>query len=150
MDVVIRLLLRFILVPLGYVVALWVAMAVVVVAQRSALTAPLQAQYDYFIPPLAFAGPQLAYILAPAAIFVLISEAFAIRSWIFYTATGGLSALIGWVLTQDIRYEYRFLTEPRILIAAGLVAGLSYWIVSGWTAGFWKPIRSPRRLTPPS
>jgi hypothetical protein len=156
MDVLIRLLFRFILVPLGAVVALVAAATVIVIAHRNALVALLdadpQAQQDYFI-ALLFGGPLLAlllsiwafYMLVPAAVGVLISEAFAIRSWLFHAANGGLSAWLGWALTQDIRYEYRFLTEPRILIAAGLLAGLSYWIVSGWTAGFWKPIRSPRR-----
>jgi hypothetical protein len=156
MDVLIRLLLRFILVPLGAAVALVAAAAVIMIAHRNALLALLdagpQAQQDYFI-ALLFRGPLLAlllsiwafYMLVPAAIGVLISEALAIRSWPFHAANGGLSAWLGWALTQDIRDEYRFLTEPRILIAAGLLAGLSYWIVSGWTAGFWKPIRSLRR-----
>ena len=156
MDVVIRLLLRFILVPLGAAVALAAAAAVIVIAHRNALVAVLnadpQAQQDYFI-ALLFGGPMLAlllsiwafYVLVPAAIGVLISEAFAIRSWIFHAANGGFAAWLGWALTQDIRDEYRFLTEPRMLVAAGLLAGLAYWIVSGCTAGFWKPLRSSRR-----
>jgi hypothetical protein len=154
MDVLIRLLLRFILVPLGSSVALAAAAAFVVIAHRNALLAVLdadpQAQQDYFF-ALVFGGPLLAlllsiwafYMFVPAAIGVLISEAFAIRSWIFHAANGGLSAWLGWTLTQDIRDEYRFLTEPRILVAAGLTAGLAYWIVAGWTAGFWRPVRSP-------
>jgi hypothetical protein len=162
MDVVIRLLLRFILVPFGYAVALAAAAAVIVIAHRNALVAVLdadpQAQRDYFI-ALLFGGPLLAvllsmsafYMLVPAAIGILISEALAVRSWLFHAANGGFSAWLGWALTADIRDEYRFLTEPRIVIAAGLLAGLTYWIVSGSTAGFWKPIRSPQRLrAPPS
>jgi hypothetical protein len=156
MDVLIRLLLRFILVPLGAALALAAATAFIVIAHRNALLAVLDAdprvQQDYFI-ALAFGGPLLAlllsiwafYVFVPAAIGVLISEAFAIRSWIFHAANGGLSAWLGWALTQDIRDEYRFLTEPRMLVAAGLLAGLAYWIVSGCTAGFWKPLRSTRR-----
>ena len=161
MDVVIRLLLRFILVPLGAAAALAAATAFIVIAHRNALVALLdadpQAQQDYFV-ALAFGGPLLAlllsiwafYVFVSAAIGVLISEALAIRSWVFHAANGGLSAWLGWALTQDIRDEYRFLTEPRILVAAGLLAGLAYWIVSGWTAGFWKPLRSPRRPALPS
>jgi hypothetical protein len=156
MDVLIRLLLRFILVPLGAAVALAAATAFIVIAHRNALLAVLDAdprvQQDYFI-ALAFGGPLLAlllsiwafYVFVPAAIGVLISEAFAIRSWIFHAANGGLSAWLGWALTQDIRDEYRFLSEPRMLVAAGLLAGLAYWIVSGCTAGFWRPLRSTRR-----
>jgi hypothetical protein len=161
MDVVIRLLLRFILVPLGAAVAFAAAAACVVIAHRNALLAVLdahpQAQEDYFI-ALLFGGPLLAlllsiwafYTLVPALIGVLISEAFGIRSWIFHAANGGLSAWLGWALTQDLRDEYRFLTEPRILVAAGLAAGLAYWIVAGWTAGFWRPMRSPRQPALPT
>ena len=36
-------------------------------------------------------------MLAPAAIGALIAEAFAIRSWMFHVANGGLSAWIGWI-----------------------------------------------------
>ena len=159
MDVLIRLLLRFILVPLGAAIAFTAAAAFVVIAHRNALIALLdadpQAQQEYFI-ALLFGGPVLAlllsiwafYVFVPAAIGVLISEAFAIRSWMFHVANGGLSAWLGWALTQDIRNEYRFLTEPRILVAAGLVAGVAYWMVAGRTAGFWKPVRSPRQPSP--
>jgi hypothetical protein len=159
MDVLIRFLLRFILVPLGAVVALAAAAVFIVIAHHNALLALLnadpQAQEDYFI-ALTFGGPLLAlllsiwafYMLVPAVIGVLISETFAIRSWIFHAANGGLSAWLGWALTQDIRDEYRFLTEPVVLVATGFVAGLAYWIVAGWTAGFWKPIRSPSQPSP--
>jgi hypothetical protein len=158
MDVTIRLLLRFILVPLGAAAALAAAAAVILIAHRNAVVALLdaspQAQQDYLI-ALLFGGPLLALLLSiwafhtlvPAAIGILISEALAIRSWLFHAANGGVSAWLGFALTQDIADEYRFLTEPRILIAAGLLAGLAYWMVSGWTAGFWKPIRSSPRPT---
>jgi hypothetical protein len=160
MDVVIRLLLRFILVPLGAAIAVAVAAAFVIVAHWNAFLAVANAdpgaQQTYFFAFLV-AGPLLAlllsawafYTFAPAAIGVLVAETFAIRSWIFHAANGGLSASLGWALTQDIRDEYPFLAEPKILVAAGLAAGLAYWIVAGWTAGFWKPVRSPRPPLPP-
>jgi len=150
-----RFLLRLILVPLGGVIAATVAMAMIAIAHRHAVLAILdadpQTQQDYFLALMA-GGPLLAmllsiwafYMLVPAAIGVLISEAFAVRSWIFHAANGGLSAWLGWTLTQDIRDEYRFLTDPKILVAAGLAAGFAYWLVAGWTAGFWKPVRVPR------
>jgi hypothetical protein len=160
MHVLIRLLVRFILVPLGAAAALVAATAVIIIAHRNALFAVLdadpQTQQDYLI-TLVFAGPLLAallsisafYMLVPAAIGVLISEVLAIRSFVFHAANGGLSAWLGWALTQDIRDEYRLFAEPAILIAAGFLAGLTYWIISGWTAGFWKPVRSPPRPMPP-
>jgi hypothetical protein len=161
MDVLIRLLLRFILVPLGAAAALVAAAGVIIIAHRHTLLAVLdadpQAQQDYFI-TLAFGGPLLAallsisafYMVVPAAIGALISEALAIRSFLFHAANGGFSVWLGWALTQDIRDDYRFFAEPGILIAAGFLAGLAYWVVCGWTAGFWKPVRSPRRPMPQS
>src|SRR5260370_28434993 len=151
MDALIRLLLRFILVPLGTALALAAATAVIVVAHRNALVAVLdadpQAQQDYFIAVL-FAGPLLALLLSvwafytfvPASIRILISEALAIRSWMFHTANGGLSAWLGWALTQDIRDEYRFLTEPRMLAAGGVLAGPAGRVVSRWAARVWEAV----------
>ena len=160
MDTLIRLLLRFILVPLGGAAAIAAGVAVIIIAHHKALVALLdagpQAQEDYFI-ALMFGGPLLAlllsiwafYMLVPAVIGVLISEALAVRSWIYHAANGAVSAWIGWALSRDIQDEYRFLTEPSILIAAGLLGGLAYWIVSGWTAGFWKPVGPERQRALP-
>jgi hypothetical protein len=161
MDSLIRLILRFILVPLGGMAAIAAGTAVLVIAHHNAIAALLesdpQAQQDYFF-ALMFAGPLLALLLSiwafhvfvPAMIGVVISEALAIRSWIYHAANGGISAWLGWALTQDIQDQYRFLAEPRILIAAGLLGGLVYWIIAGWTAGFWRPVGSERRPAVPS
>jgi hypothetical protein len=88
-------------------------------------------------------------MFVPAMIGVVVSEALAIRSWMYHAANGGVSAWLGWALTQDIQEEYRFLTEPNILIAAGLVGGLVYWLIAGWTAGFWKPTGLSQRPAMP-
>jgi hypothetical protein len=151
MDALIRLCLRFILVPLGAAAAIAAGAAVIVIAHHEALVALFeaspQAQGDYVI-ALVFAGPLLAVLLSiwafhmfvPAMIGVVIAEALAVRSWIYHAGNGAVAAWLGWALTRDIREEYRFLTEPKILIAAGLLSGLAYWVVAGWTAGFWKPV----------
>jgi hypothetical protein len=159
-DVLIRLFLRFILVPLGSAAAVMAGAAVLVIAHCKALAALIEAgpraQEDYFI-ALVFAGPLLALLLSiwafhmfvPAMIGVVVSEALAIRSWMYHAANGGVSAWLGWALTQDIQEEYRFLTEPKILIAAGLLGGLVYWLIAGWTAGFWKPTGPAQRPVMP-
>ncbi len=151
MEIVGRFILRFILVPLGGIVAMTVAMLVMLAANWAALRtlahAPPEAQESWLL-ALVFSGPVLAFLLSlsfafslmAAAVGVLMAETFAIRSWIFHAANGGLAAWIGWSLTQEMRDEYRFLAEPKIMIAAGLAGGLAYWLVAGWTAGFWKPI----------
>jgi hypothetical protein len=163
-DSLIRLFLRFILVPLGGIAATAAGTAVTVFAHRKALAALVeagpQAQENYII-ALVLAGPELAVLLSvwafhtlvPAVIGVVISEALALRSWMYHAANGGLAAWLGWALTRDIREEYRFLlTEPKILIAAGLLGGLVYWLIAGWSAGFWQPVAGPARRPagPPS
>jgi hypothetical protein len=155
-----RLILRLFLVPLGAVVAFCVAALVMVAAHWGAFhalaNADAQAQEDWMV-AFVMAGPVIAMFLAVSAVFTvmaaaagaLIAEAFAIRSWIYHAANGGLAAWIGWSTMQDIDSSTRFLAEPKIMVAAGLAAGLAYWVVAGSTAGFWKPIRQ-RPLNPPS
>ena len=154
MENVARLLLRVLLVPLGGAAAVTVAMIVVLVAHWNEIVALANADPDAqgtWLLAFVFAGPILALLLSmtlvvsamPAAVGVLIAEAFAIRSWIFHALNGGLSAWIGWSIMYDTQDQFRFLTEPRIMVAAGLAGGLAYWLVAGWSAGFWKPVFGP-------
>jgi hypothetical protein len=155
MENLVRFIFRLLLVPLGGVVAVTVAMVVIVAAHWNEFVALADAQPDaqgYWLLMFVLAGPVLAFLLSvavalavlPAAVGVLISETFAIRSWIYHAANGGLSAWIGWSLMRDIQEQYRFLTEPKVMVAAGLAGGLAYWLVAGCTAGFWKPIFGPK------
>ena len=151
MESVLRLILRLFLVPLGGAVAVTVAMILLVVAHWHEFAALADARPDeqgYWLLAFVLAGPVLALLLSlavaltllAAAVGVLISEAFAIRSWIYHAANGGLAAWVGWSLMQDTQNDYRFLAEPKIMVAAGLAGGLAYWVVAGSTAGFWKPV----------
>src|SRR5260370_40286695 len=155
MDALIRLLLRFILVPLGTALALAAATAVIVIAHRNALLAVLdadpQAQQDYFI-ALLFGGPLLAFVLSalafytfvPAPIGILVSEALAIRSWMFHTANGGLFAGLGWALAEDIRVGHSVSTAPSILAACGLSSGHAESLLAVAATRLRKPLHSKR------
>jgi hypothetical protein len=151
MDLMIRLLVRFILVPLGATIAAVVAAVFVAVGHWNAVfygAHPNRPPESYlveavfFVEVVGFLMLSLFafYTYLVAAIGVLISEAFAIRSWLFHAANGALSTWIALTVTQDIIRNSPFLVEPLIVVAAGLAAGLVYWIIAGWTAGFWKPI----------
>jgi hypothetical protein len=154
-----RLLLRFILVPLGAMMALVAAGALIAVSQWHAFEAVLaadpQAQEDYFL-AVVVAGPLLFslmsswahYTFVPALAGVLAAEAFAIRSVLFHAGNGAVCALIGWSLTRDLREEQHFLSNPTVLIAAGIAAGFVYWLIAGWTAGFWKPLGAASPVSP--
>jgi hypothetical protein len=155
MDSLARFVLRLLVVPLGGAAAITAAISVLLVAHWGELAtlaeADPEAQGAWLI-AFVLAGPMLAFLLSvtaasallPAVIGALIAEAFAIRSWIFHAANGGLAAWIGWSLMQDVQSQYRFLSEPRIMVAAGLAGGFAYWLVAGWTAGFWKPVFGPK------
>jgi hypothetical protein len=82
-------------------------------------------------------------MLMPAMLGVLISEAFAIRSWMFHAANGALASWIGWLAMQEFLKSYEFFNEPTIVVGAGIAAGFTYWAIAGWSAGFWKPVFSP-------
>jgi hypothetical protein len=159
MDTLLRFLLRLILVPLGAVCAVAAAMTVIVLAHRQVIAALLgadpQAQEAYAF-ALVEHGPLLVMLLGvwslsmlgPAAVGALIAEALAVRSWMFHAANGGLSAWLGWTLTDNLRQHYRLQADPQVLVAAGLAAGFAYWLIAGWTAGFWKPLRRARSASP--
>ncbi len=86
------------------------------------------------------------FMLLPASIGILISEAFAIRSWIFHVLNGVVSAWLGWQLFGTVAGIGLPLDRPLMVIAAGIAGGFAYWAVAGFSAGFYKPMfRSNRR-----
>jgi len=152
--IILRLLLRFILVPLGATVALWVAAVFVLVAQWGRLMAAASAEpavNENFWVMLLIIGPiyllvwfMLAvYSVLPAAVGILISEAFAIRHWIFHVLNGALSVWIGSTLVNQSDKGSEYLNTPILIVAAGIAAGFAYWGIAGWSAGFWKPVFAP-------
>jgi hypothetical protein len=156
-----RFLMRLLLVPLGAGVAIVVAVFVVIFAhwnRFSELLATDPSNADSLLIALIVAGPAPFLLLSftavamllPALLGVLISEAFAIRSWMFHAANGGLSAFVGWGALADFREHYKFYDEPLIVVGAGIAAGFAYWVIAGWSAGFWKPVfASAKAATPP-
>jgi hypothetical protein len=154
-----RLILRFLLVPLGGAIAILVAGAVVCLAHWAQfvriVTADPQAPENIVLAILLI-GPEVALILSvgavamlvPAAVGVLISETFALRSWIFHAGNGALASWIGWLAMGDFLTPHELYDDPTIVIGAGIAAGLAYWAVAGWSAGFWKPVFSAKISLP--
>ena len=146
MDSLGRLLLRVVLVPLGYFVAVIIGTLVIVFGSWKLGVAASDPDHQPFaVFGFVFAAPVLLVMLLsmmwlPAAIGILISETFAIRSWIFHAGNGAVSAWIGWSLFGYIDDSRIPLNEPLPVVAAGLAGGLAYWAIAGWSAGFWKPV----------
>ena len=156
--IVLRFLLRFLVVPLGIAVAGAVAAAVVALAQWNRFLATSGAANPADDPMVVFYTAAMALVavaavktMLPAAIGVLVSEAFAFRSWIFHAANGALAAWIGWTAMEEVRRSADATEPALIIVAAGIAGGFAYWAVAGWSAGFWKPVfRTYQPLEPRS
>ena len=150
-----RFLLRFILVPFGYLAAVIAGTLVIVFGSWKLGVAASDPDHQPFaVFGFVFAAPVLLVMLLsmmwlPAAIGVLISETFAIRSWMFHAGNGAVSAWIGWSLFGYIDDSRIPLNEPLPVVAAGLAGGLAYWVIAGWSAGFWKPVFHPEPVALP-
>ncbi len=147
--VVLRLLLRFLIVPFAASVAVCVAMLFVIAANWNryvALAGSNPAPPDNPLVLLLLIAPAMVMsaaaiaMLAPAMLGALIAEAFAFRSWIFHVANGGLSMWFGWIAMEEMRKPYAIFDQALIVVGAGIAAGFAYWAIAGWNAGFWKPV----------
>ncbi|MGZ5828314.1 MAG: hypothetical protein ACXWJW_07225 [Xanthobacteraceae bacterium] len=156
--IIARFILRFLVVPFGILAAVTVGLAVIIIGDWNAYVAFANSHPEsgeFMIGAMMFApfifvvlvGGALG-MLAPAAIGILISEFFAIRSWIFHIANGALSAWVGWSLIDRPRGTEKLFQDPKLIVLMGLLAGVTYWLIAGWSAGFWKPVFG-RELPPP-
>ena len=158
MDSLVRLLVRFILVPLGYLAAVIAGACVILFGSWKFGTALMSENSDavsYGMFGMVIAGPILFGTLLismwlPASIGVLISEAFAIRSWIFHALNGAISGWIGWQTFAAIDQSSAPMNETTFIFGAGLAGGFAYWAVAGWSAGFWKPVFRRTDVAPPA
>ncbi len=154
-----RFILRFLLVPLGIAAAALVGIAVVMTGEWQAFVAFVNANPDssgeYFIAAMISApfllmmlGGAALTMLAPGAIGILISEFFALRSWIFHVGNGAISAWVGWSMIDGPRDTAKLFNDPKLIVVMGLMAGVTYWLVAGWSAGFWKPVFGREAASP--
>src|SRR5258708_14566831 len=129
MDNLGRVVSGLVLVALGYAVAVVVGQLVIVFGSWKLGEAAAHADTQAFaIFGFVFAAPVLLVMLLslmwlPAAIGILISETFAIRSFIFHAGNGAMSAFIGWDLFRFIDCNRVPLNEPLPVIAARLAVG---------------------------
>lgn len=80
---------------------------------------------------LLVAGP---VFLAAGLAFAVVGEALAVRSWVFYVASGLAIALVGCRMFTLSGEDGLFGDE--VAAAAGIAAGLAHWLVAGRSAGF--------------
>jgi hypothetical protein len=154
MDLGVRIVLRFVLVPLGYLVAVVAGTLVILFGSwrmGDAVAASNSNSQAVALFGFMFAGPVLLILLLsvmwlPASIGILMSEGFAIRSWMFHAANGAAAAFIGWNLFGYVDDTKVPINDVLPVLAAGIAGGLAYWAIAGWSAGPQRPVFARKAL----
>lgn len=85
------------------------------------------------------------FAFLPAVAMALVTEAFSIRSLLFYALGGALFGLgVYLAFTQFDPSAMTFVgverRELEVMTGAGIVAGLVYWAIAGRRAGMWRGV----------
>ncbi|HZP71391.1 MAG TPA: hypothetical protein VFB29_15755 [Pseudolabrys sp.] len=90
-----------------------------------------------------------AVAILPAMLVIVVSEAARMRSFVYYGAGGALVALAAYY-GSDISVQLENTTDVppvanalQLAAAAGILGGLTYWLIAGRTAGRWREQRMP-------
>jgi hypothetical protein len=83
------------------------------------------------------------FALLPAVVMALVTEAFAIRSLLFYALGGALFGLGVYLAftpfdTSAMSFAAVDRRELEVMTGAGVAAGLAYWGIAGRRAGTWR------------
>ncbi|WP_032917640.1 hypothetical protein [Mesorhizobium erdmanii] len=146
-----RLLMMF----AGYLVAVLVGLIAVVAIYAALSSLPNAPEYFSFfgvtpiaalvVPPLGMFIYFLTIVVTgmQTLIFALIAEFFSLRNFLMHMVFGAAAAACGFFLIWPSSAEdldpARW-ADIGIIAAAGLVAGLVYWLIAGRDAGFRRPV----------
>ncbi|MCV3208289.1 hypothetical protein OHD62_28640 [Mesorhizobium sp. YC-39] len=150
-----HVLKRVLMMLAGYFVAVLVGLIAVVAIYAALSSLPNAPEYFGFmgitpivalvVPPLGMFIYFLTIILTglQTLIFALIAEFFSLRNFWLHMVFGAAAAVGGFALVwpsapEDMSPE-RW-ADIGIIAAAGLVAGLIYWLITGREAGFRRPL----------
>ncbi|TPM41960.1 hypothetical protein [Mesorhizobium sp. B2-3-4] len=151
-----HILKRVLMMLAGYLVAVLVGLIAIVVFYVALSSLPNAPEYFgamsmtpvalLLVPPLGMFVYFLAIVVTglQALIFALIAEFFSLRNFLMHMFLGAAAAAGGFALIgqpdslADIDPE-RW-ADIGIIAAAGLVAGLVYWLIAGRDAGFRRPL----------
>ena len=73
---------------------------------------------------------------APVFCAILVAELLSVRSVMFHVGGAGLIAFALWSLGGPADYGMR--PGTAVVLAAGFVSGLVYWIIAGRSSGCWR------------
>ena len=94
------------------------------------------------------------FALLPAAIIALITEVFSIRHILAYAVGGGLAGLfcyLGFIPFDTVNMTFNGIVRRHleVMVGAGILGGVVYWLIAGRNAGGWRVV-SPPPLPPPA
>ncbi len=114
------------LTPAPHVSSVWMADAGMMLAAR----------HPPFLILVAACVAQVLTIWTVGLVGIIAAEVCEIRSWMFQAANGAASGFIASHLYEQGIIPGLAFVSPDHMLTAGLVGGISYWAVAGWTAGF--------------
>lgn len=144
MSRVLAYLLRFAVVILGYLAASLAASAFIHLVFLAPLGWTAEEATLVATGSLVFSIPFVALFVAylafmPAVVAILLAELFGRRDWLSYAIAGGIVAAIvvafvwqGEADAEPIGSDPSFIL---LMVGAGIVGGIVYWLVAGRLAG---------------
>lgn len=145
----VRLASRLLLAPLGFVCGVVAALVTLaLISSKNVGTTGLFPEdvmvmgYDLSVNAATVALLFAPLMGAPAIVATLLAEMFSIRSWIYHAAAGAASAVMPWSLAPSSFEGPAFQTSE--VLAAGVVGGLTHWLIAGRQAGLAAPEHSDR------
>jgi hypothetical protein len=83
------------------------------------------------------------FTLLPALIAVLVTEAFSIRHILAYAIFGGLAGLGCYLAfipfdTETMTFVGVVRRHVEVMVGAGILGGVVYWLIAGRNAGAWR------------
>jgi Na+/citrate or Na+/malate symporter len=147
LDQLLALIGRFMLASLGFLLAITAAGVFLHLPLLPVLGSPYEDERLMALGGMAVSLPFLVavigyYALVPTALLVAAAEWFGWRGFLFYVLAG---AVIGLVASFASRTGDAAAQQPPAsaetllaIVAAGMIAGLVYWLVAGRSAGRWR------------
>lgn len=94
------------------------------------------------------------FALMPALIMALVTEAFSIRHVLAYAIAGGLAGLCCYLAfipfdTVNMTFNGIIRRHLEVMVGAGILGGVIYWMIAGRNAGAWRISPPPPPSLPP-
>lgn len=94
------------------------------------------------------------FALMPALIMALVTEAFSIRHILAYAVAGGLAGLCCYLAfipfdTVNMTFNGIIRRHLEVMVGAGILGGVIYWMIAGRNAGAWRIAPPPPPSLPP-